>query len=162
GGGVMESGSAGFVTRGGAPPRAGATRGGPVCGGAGGGPRRGGGGPPPPHGQTIVTLCGPPAPPVPAPPRGGRPRPPAGGRKRGAPGPAAGGARALVLMPAVRRCVAVQALTIWVVGFVSSSWAGAQPVEATAEIRNAGGVVLGHATFSALAGGVGVWIQVAV
>jgi superoxide dismutase, Cu-Zn family len=65
-------------------------------------------------------------------------------------------------MPVGRRCVAVQAVTIWVVGFVSSSWAGAQPVEATAEIRNAAGAVLGDATFRALAGGAGVWIEVTI
>ena len=65
-------------------------------------------------------------------------------------------------MPAVRPCFAVLALTIWAIGLVSSEWVGAQQVEATAEIRTAGGAVRGYATFSALAGGVGVWIQVTV
>lgn len=63
-------------------------------------------------------------------------------------------------MRAIRRCVAVPALAIYAVGCVACLSVGAQPVEATADIRNAAGALLGRATFSPLAGGVGVWIQV--
>lgn len=64
-------------------------------------------------------------------------------------------------MPAVRWRLAALALTLCAAGAASAQRAGAQPADATAEIRDAGGAVLGHATFSALAGG-GVWIQVTV
>lgn len=61
-----------------------------------------------------------------------------------------------------RSGVAGLVLTFWAIGVLACEGAGAQHVEATAEIRNAGGAVLGHATFSALPGGAGVWIDVTV
>jgi Cu-Zn family superoxide dismutase len=63
-------------------------------------------------------------------------------------------------MPALRRCFAVLALLISATGLISPVGVDAQPIEAVAEIRDAKGNALGRATFSALAGGTGVWIQV--
>ncbi len=65
-------------------------------------------------------------------------------------------------MPTMRRSVAVLALIIWTTGLIAAVGVDAQPLEAVAEIRDARGNALGRATFSALAGGVGVWIQVVV
>ena len=62
----------------------------------------------------------------------------------------------------MRRCFVAPALTIWAAGLISPVGFAAPPVEATAEIRDATGTVLGRATFSALAGGGGVWIEVVV
>ncbi len=65
-------------------------------------------------------------------------------------------------MRTMRRCFALLALSLGAAGLVSPVGVGAQPAEAVAEIRDAKGNVLGRATFSAPAGGVGVWIQVVV
>src|SRR5689334_6162181 len=59
------------------------------------------------------------------------------------------------------RC-AVLALLIAAPSVIPPARVDAQPIAAVAEMRDANAHVLGRATFSALAGGVGVWIQVVV
>ena len=59
------------------------------------------------------------------------------------------------------RC-AILALLIGATALTTPARVGAQPVDAVAEMKDANGRVLGRATFSPLAGGVGVWIQVVV
>lgn len=59
------------------------------------------------------------------------------------------------------RC-AILALLIAATGLIAPARVDAQPREAVAEMRDAKGNILGRATFSTLAGGVGVWIQVVV
>ena len=59
------------------------------------------------------------------------------------------------------RC-AILALLIGATGLTLPARVDAQPIDAVAEMRDANGHVLGRATFSTLAGGVGVWIQVVV
>ena len=60
------------------------------------------------------------------------------------------------------RRFAVLTLLTAATSLVSPPLADAQRADGRAEIRDARGNALGHATFTALAGGVGVWIQVVV
>lgn len=57
---------------------------------------------------------------------------------------------------------AVLALLIAAAGLIPPARGEAPSIEAVAEMRDAKGKMLGRATFSTLAGGVGVWIQVLV
>jgi superoxide dismutase, Cu-Zn family len=65
-------------------------------------------------------------------------------------------------MPVPRRRFTLLGLLTAATALAFPMGARAQPADAAAEIRDAHGGALGRATFTVLAGGVGVWIQVVV
>ncbi len=63
-------------------------------------------------------------------------------------------------MPSMRWMIVAITLSVGAMGLPQSL--AAQPPEAVADIKGAAGTLLGHATFTTLPGGGGVWIQVSV